>query len=93
VSEQAPLLRSPDWLTLAALLDAACLKKRVLTKSGQPNYQQLAHVCGLTPATLYAIGRRQQRPSRATLEKLAQYAEQPLELWLRAAGFVDDAGD
>ncbi len=88
MSEQAPLLRSPDWLTLAALLDAACLKTGVLTKGGQPNYQHLARVCGLTPATLYAIRRRQQRPSRPTLETLAQYAEQPLDLWLRAAGFA-----
>ncbi len=86
----SPLLRSPDWLTLTALLDAACLKKGVLTKSGQPNYQQLAHLCGLTPATLYGIRHRQQRPSRATLEKLAAWAEQPLVLWLRAAGFADE---
>lgn len=35
-------LRSPDWETLGALVDAVCQEQGLLTKSGTPNYHQLA---------------------------------------------------
>jgi hypothetical protein len=93
VSEQAPLLRSPDWLTQAALLDAACLKMQIVTPKGEPDYQRLARACGVSSATMAGLLQHTQRPSRASVETLARYAEQPLGAWLRAAGFAGELPD
>ncbi len=83
----SPLLRSPDWAALIALLDETCRTKGLLMRGGKPSYQQLARLCGLNPDVLSAWRRRQARPSRALLEKVAQCVGQDAGPWLRAGGF------
>jgi transcriptional regulator with XRE-family HTH domain len=89
VSTASWRLRSPEWDTLTALLDDLCREKGLLKRGSQPSYQPLGEACGLNPDILSAWRRRQSRPSRAMLAKVAQYAGQPLSLWLRAGGFEE----
>jgi len=81
---------SPDWGSFLARLDELCAQKGLLTKAGQPNYAQLADACGLSRDSLHAVRRRERRPRRPTVEKLAHYAGHPLEPWLRAAGLPEE---
>ncbi len=85
--DRSPLLRSPDWEALIALLDETCRAKGFLMRGGKPSYQQLGRACGLNPDILSAWRRRQSRPSRALLEKVARCAGQEVNPWLRAGGF------
>ena len=85
--DRSPLLRSPDWAALIALLDETCRTKGLLMRGGKPSYQQLSHLCGLNPDILNSWHRRQASPSRAMLETVARCVGQEVGPWLRAGGF------
>jgi transposase-like protein len=89
VRSRRDLLRSPQWSALRALLDDLCHEQGLRTRSGTPNYGQLARACGLHPGLLLTWRRQTQRPSRASLETLAQWAGQEVGPWLRAGGYEE----